>query len=137
MVRPLSTTRRRRVLRVSLCACAAACALLPMAFPWNMHASAGGDVLGHAMAPATPGAMVYPPIQVERDPFARPGGSPSLAVVRAVALGDVPTALIDLDGKTQFAGVGSTIAGSSVVSITQRGVELDDGTILPLREARP
>ena len=59
------------------------------------------------------------------------------ASVGAVILGAEPKALVEVSGRSELVGIGSSLAGGTVVSITRNGILLDDGVRLPFLAGRP
>jgi len=88
-----------------------------------------GDDIG-VVLPANAGASATLP--TEQD--AR--GPGSVAVVRAVVLGDSPRALVDIDGSVHVVGIGDAVGDAAVVRIDAHGVALSDGSRLPMERLR-
>jgi hypothetical protein len=86
------------------------------------------------------------PLTVARDPFvpetqsrvpASTIASTAIPLVSAVVTGPAPRALIEDRGRTLVVGVGDFLAGSRVGAVDEKGVHLQNGTLLPLTEDRP
>jgi hypothetical protein len=143
VVRPLSTNQRRSYLRCSLCACAGALMLMPIALPPDLQAESSPTPATAHHERLSLDAQKVPTVHIVRNPFesvdatasasgpnAANGAAPG-PTVAAVVLGSAPKALINEGGNVATIGVGSIVAGRKVVSIDSGGVRLEDGTLLP------
>lgn len=95
--------------------------------------------------PALPGRLTFPAFTIARDPFARRGQmalarSASTAVagfaVRAIIMGARARALVDFGGNVEVLAVGDGLGDLTITGIDARGVQLSDGTRLPLEGAK-
>lgn len=137
-------SHRSGMLRAGGALCAVALLLLPLAAR-SARSLPSDEALkpiefGSPPPPATP----FPHVYVERDPFeAPPGawreteGSRARAIVRAVASGARPAALVEEDGRTQLVSIGDRIDGIAVIAIDASGLVFADGTRLQIEKARP
>jgi hypothetical protein len=115
---------------------------MPFAAPASVVAQAGDDLPIARRATVLPsGALLYPHIDVARDPFVpaaaavAPDGTrlpigTNPVLVRAIILGASPHALIDLAGREQIVGVGDALLETAVTGIDERGVHLENGESL-------
>ena len=144
----LYDSERATLLRVAAMLIIGASAILPLTLPTSSVSASAGSIVhasGNIALPAIPGRMEYPEISISRDPFvADPGvlarsisalqtGSAGnmrpafLPIVRAIISGDRPRALIEVNGNVRVFSVGDQIAGESVASIDQDGIQLSSG----------
>lgn len=165
MLQPLRANERRSLLRLSFVLCSASLLVAPLTLPASFEAQAGVESGAFRQTiPQIPDRLVYPQIDVTRDPFAADRApvhddmtavdglpivlpanrgadamnqEPGHAAVRAVIQGSSPQALIDIAGRTEVVGIGSAVAGSSVVKIDPGGVLLENGTRLPFEDKEP
>lgn len=159
MTRPLTTNQRRSVTRASLAMCIVSLLLLPLAVPPRTSAGSAASVPGTMpVLPEIPPPLRYPALTIRHNPFERAalpiaGGDdytlpPDLVLppnagiaspphVKALILGAVPKALVEVDGQTAIVGVGTKLEGAAILHIDSRGVELDNGERLGLEGRRP
>jgi hypothetical protein len=93
------------------------------------------------------GSVNIAALRARRDPFSPPSGEldgsqepndrAATIVVRAVALGPRPEALVDKGGQTILLGVGDDLENSTVSRITADRIILADGNSIPVSGARP
>jgi hypothetical protein len=138
----LEDRARRALYAWSAFLCSASVALLPLSARSSLGAPAGDTALALPQIALTKAAQRPRPLVFTRDPFepavpdlasaATPG-----AVVRGVALGEHPQALVEDVGRVRLVELGSSVAGSRVTEIDQGGVVLENGTFLRLTGDRP
>ncbi len=159
MTRALTTNQRRSVTRASLATCIVSLLLLPLAMPPRTSAgTARGTSATMRVLPDIPPPLTYPALTIRHNPFVQPaqpivGGDedmlpPDLVLppnagiasaphLKALILGAVPKALVEIDGQTAIVGVGTKLEGAAIVRIDSRGVELDSGERLGLEGRHP
>lgn len=145
MCKPLSSERRRSLLRVGLLACASSVLLVPLTAAPSFEAVADVEPPVATFQPApAPTRLAFPKIAIERDPFvsdataavvggALPDGQPA---VRAVVLGLTPKALVEIAGRSRIVGIGDRLGDTLILGIDAAGVRLENGERLPL-EPKP
>jgi hypothetical protein len=83
-----------------------------------------------AIAGIGPGFILPPNLAASAD------GGPTVVPIgvslRAVVVGNIPKALVQIGTRTLLVGIGSRVAGSIVVEIDAKSVRLSDGTRLVL-----
>lgn len=140
-MRPLRTPGRRRLMCTALCACAGSVLLFPavcrsafsLPASFALHAGQGRDLELPVLRPAFHIAQV-------RDPFVAPqrsqqsGAMKGALVVRAVVIGTDPHALIEVSGTLLVVKTGDAVMGTRVAEITQGGLRLATGQIIPLQK---
>ncbi len=140
MLPPLSDSLRETLLRLAALVCASALCLIPFASVSSPDGPAEAARLTSAEASLTlPTDSAAPVPAALRDPFvaspraiALESAARSTGVVRAVALGAEPRAIVDTGGATLMVKVGEALMGSNIVEIDAGGVVLEDGLRLNL-----
>lgn len=155
-VRPLYTRERRALLRCSLLICTGALLVVPLTVAPSFQAEAeNAPPPPRVAAPVLPRPLHFPEILITHDPFiptlaftaapvdniattgaadAVPAGTP---VVRAVIRGTSAKALVDLGGQPIVVGIGSALAGSTVMGIDSGGIHLQNGQSFVFPEKQP
>jgi len=143
MLPPLSDSHRATLLQVAALLCAGTLCLIPFA---SASSSVGPAEIAQ---PSSPGFSLTLPAEsavalpmARRDPFvassraiALESMATSRGVVRAVALGAEPRAIVDTSSGTLMLKVGDALMGSDIVEIDAGGVLLEDGIRLHLGNA--
>lgn len=143
MLPPLSDSHRSALLQVAALLCAGTLSLIPFA---SASSSVGPAEVAQ---PSSPGFSLTLPAESAvalpmalRDPFvaspraiALESMATSRGVVRAVALGAEPRAIVDTSSGTVMLKVGDALMGSTIVEIDASGVLLEDGIRLNLGNA--
>jgi hypothetical protein len=80
-----------------------------------------------------PGFVLPPNMGVSAD--SAPAIDPVRVSLRAVVVGGIPKALLQIGARTIFVGVGSRVGSSIVVKIDARSVQLSDGTRVSLGQS--
>lgn len=133
MLPQLCDKQRRAFLRLGVFLACSAIALSPLAGAPAVprpHPSYGTIALYGNLRPDPVTTMM--PLG-RRDPFApRAADFQQGSVVRAVLLGPIPRALVDLGSDEHLVGVGDTIGGVEIEVIDDSGIVLSDGSRIPL-----
>jgi hypothetical protein len=140
--------RRRKALSASFALlCMGALLLIPPIA--SIAGSPETGVTGNAAIERGPalGSVNVAALRARRDPFAPPSGEldgsqepndrAATIVVRAVALGPRPVALVDKGGRTTLLGVGDGLENSTVSRITADRIILADGNSIFVAGAQP
>jgi len=143
MLPPLSDSHRATLLQLAALLCASTLCLIPFA---SVSSSVGPAEIAQPSSPGfsltlpTDSAAALP--MALRDPFvaspramALESMATSSSVVRAVALGAEPRAIVDTSSGTVMLKVGDALMGSKIVEIDASGVLLEDGIRLNLGNA--
>lgn len=143
MLPPLYDSHRATLLQLAALLCASTLCLIPFA---SVSSSVGPTDIaqqsstGFSLALPTDSAVALP--TALRDPFvaspraiALESMATSSGVVRAVALGAEPRAIVDTSSGTLMLKVGDALMGSNIVGIDAAGVLLEDGIRLNLGNA--
>jgi hypothetical protein len=129
---------------------------LPAALPEQDGLAQAADAVNLASVPQR---LRFPEITIRRDPFLAtgvateggaavgdrngggivlpPNAAASTPVLRAVILGSVPKALVEIAGRSAIVGIGSPLADSTVVEISPTSLLLEDGVMLALPGNQP
>jgi len=137
----LSWKYRRAMLHVSIALCAISLLLLPLTAQsaHSVLSAVSGPV---AVSSPLPVQSSFPRIRVARDPFVLPPSErveesrQGAIIVRAIALGSRPSALLQSGPTTQFVVPGDRLGDTFVKSIGEDGITLDDGTLLKMTQPR-
>jgi hypothetical protein len=123
--------------------------------PPELAAQIGEAQPASAPLPSIPPPLTYPRVTIVHNPFVQPplpitgdGDAPDFVLppnagiaspphVLAVVLGADPKALIDVDGRSVVAGIGTKLEGAAITSIDAHGVALENGERLPYDGERP
>ena len=143
MLPPLSDSHRATLLQLAALLCASTLCLIPFASVSSSVAPAEialPSSPGFSLTLPTDSAVALP--TALRDPFvasqraiALESMATSSSVVRAVALGAEPRAIVDTGSGTVMLKAGDALMGSKIVEIDASGVLLDDGIRLNLAGA--
>ena len=155
MLPSLTETWRLRFRYLSAVLCGTTICLAPLAARSSFDLASTGATYEKRFA-AEPAQRVWPNRQLAavRDPF-RPDpadntvssspkavsvatGMPNaLPTVQGIVRGKRPFALVEEGGAIRVVGIGDALSGSRVISISESGVRLERGTVLPLSEPVP
>jgi hypothetical protein len=138
----LSWKYRRAMVHVSIALCASSLLLLPLTAR-SAHRFLGA-VSGYvAVSSPLPLQSSFPRVRSVRDPFLPPPSErveeesrQGAVIVRAIALGSRPSALLQNGPTTQLVVPGDRVGDTFVKNIGEDGITLDDGTVLKMAEPR-
>jgi hypothetical protein len=151
MLPGLFDDERAAIRRAATMLIAGSLAVLPLTAQHSLEAgAAAAQDVPHAAIAAPPPRMEFPAFEVERDPFVpvrvppsaqpaplAPAAAAGPALVRAIVTGSPTRALIDEGGSVRIVGPGDRLGDLTILSIARDGIELSDGSHLPLAQATP